>query len=171
MRAERRHAAQSRLWEPSLGKSHPQPRHARQTAQASRSARFRAAASERRRPARARAAVLELVIIVTSNPVRNCFLGSPAPCREPSRAEFMRSSRVMTSSPVGRFALAGRNSLACSGLSSGPDPCSHAVRTAGTTSFRLELVHRRQPRLAGSDLTSAHSSPPALRLCSSGNGR
>ncbi len=71
MRAALRHLLQRRLWMPSLGKRHPQPRHGRQTAHASRSARFRAALSERRAPARLRAAVLELAVIVAFCQVRS----------------------------------------------------------------------------------------------------
>ena len=59
---------------PSLGKGCPQPRHGRQTAQASRSARFRAALSER-----FCAAVLELAIIVATCPVRRPYIKFPAP--------------------------------------------------------------------------------------------
>ncbi len=59
---------------PSLRKGSPQPRQARQTLNASRSARFRAAVSERYRAARLRTAVLELAVIVTFTPVRSLYI-------------------------------------------------------------------------------------------------
>ncbi len=74
-----RHLLQRRLWTPSLGKRSPQSRQDRKTVQASRSARFRAAISERHRLARFRAAVLELAVIVTSGLLRSPYIYSPTP--------------------------------------------------------------------------------------------
>ncbi len=64
---------------PSLAKCRPQPRHGRQIEQASRSARFRAALSERRAPARLRAAVLELAAIVAFCQVRSSCIQRQTP--------------------------------------------------------------------------------------------